>query len=343
MTPSDRNDSLSVLIILMGALGDVARGLCLVSHIKTHLPRSRVTWLVEPKWADVVRCHSGIDRVIVFDRPRGIRALSSLWKQLRAEHFDIALDLQRHLKSGFFSFLSRANRRIGFHPKNAKEFNWLFNNEYIAFAAAPMPKIDQYLHFARKLGLPPAPHLDFGFSGLGLHSLRPHLRALVKTPYLAVVMGSSWPSKDWTPEGYARLVTDILSDGQMSVVLLGDASQTALAERLKTRAGSGSLINLVNQTGLVELTALIKTAAVAVGPDSGPGHLAGAVGTPYVSLFGPTDPVITAPYGSEHLVVRVVSDCGPCYKRECPTPKRWCMRNIDVDLVKKKIDMAFRA
>ncbi len=139
-------------------------------------------------------CHPGIDRVIVFDRPRGMRAVWCLRKELAAEHFDITLDLQRHLKSGLFSFLSGAKRRVGFHPKNAKEFNWLFNTEHIEYSEDKMPKIDLYLRFTRRLALPPPQHLDFGFSALGLHTLRPNLSARLTAPYLAVVMGSSWKS-----------------------------------------------------------------------------------------------------------------------------------------------------
>jgi ADP-heptose:LPS heptosyltransferase len=333
----------SVLIILMGALGDVARGLCLVSHIKNHWPHCRITWLIETQWVDVVRYHPGIDRVIVFDRPRGVRAVWSLRKKLAVEHFDITLDLQRHLKSGFFSFLSGARRRVGFHPKNAKEFNWLFNTEYIEYSEGGTPKIDLYLRFAKQLELPPPQRLDFGFSTLNLHTLRPNLSARLTTPYLAVVMGSSWKSKNWVIDGYAQLVSYILTDGKMGVVLLGNRSQATQAERLTKMIGNAAIVNLVNKTSIIELVAVLKSAAVAVGPDSGPGHLSGSVATPYVSLFGPTDPSITAPYGSENLVVRVDTDCGPCYKKECPTPERWCMRKIDVDMVKKKIYQAFNS
>jgi len=242
-----------------------------------------------------VSYHPGIDRVIGFDRPRGMRAVWSLRKELAAEHFDITLDLQRHLKSGFFSFLSGAKRRIGFHPKNTKEFNWLFNTEYIEYSEGGVPKIDLYLSFARKLALSPPQRLDFGFSALGLHTLRPNLSARLTTPYLAVVMGSSWKSKNWVLDGYARLVSDILASGKMGVVLLGDRSQAAQAERLTEMIGDVALVNMVDKTSLVELVAVLKAAAVAVGPDSGPGHLSGSVATPYVSLFGPTDPSIAAP------------------------------------------------
>ena len=121
----------SILIILMGSLGDVARGLCLISHIKNHLPASKVTWLIEKRRTDLVGFHPRLDKVIAFDRSGGISGVWNLYKALRREHFDITLDLQRLLKSGIFSLLSGAQRRIGFHRRNSKELNWVFNNEYI--------------------------------------------------------------------------------------------------------------------------------------------------------------------------------------------------------------------
>ena len=110
----------SILIILMGSLGDVARGLCLVSHIKNNLQGSRVTWLVEPMCAELVGLHPRIDKVIIFNRSRNILGVWDLYKNLLREHFDITIDLQRHFKSGFFSLLSRAKRRIGFKRRNTK-------------------------------------------------------------------------------------------------------------------------------------------------------------------------------------------------------------------------------
>jgi len=107
-TNPDKLASLSILIILMGSLGDITRGLCLVSHIKTNLPGSCITWLVEPKWADLVRFHPQIDKVIIFKRAWRISALWKLYRDLDQEHFDVTLDLQRILKSGFFSLLSGA-------------------------------------------------------------------------------------------------------------------------------------------------------------------------------------------------------------------------------------------
>jgi len=99
----------------------------------------------------------------------------------------------------------------------------------------------------------------------------------------------------------------------------------------------------VGKTSLVELTAVLKLSAVAIGPDSGPGHLTAAVGTPYVALFGPTSPKRTAPYGCEHLVVQAELNCIPCYKKQCPEHTKQCMYAIGADDVMGKLSIALRS
>ena len=311
-----------------------------MSHIKKNLPESRITWLVEPQWVELVNLHPQIDRVIVFNRYRGVLAVRHLHKDLAQERFDITMDLQRHFKSGFFSLLSGAKRRLGFSRRNSKEFNWLFNNERIEYFSDGFPKLHHYLKFTEYLGLPAPNSLDFGFSSLDSGSTAPSIISDIKDPIIAVVMGSSWESKDWFLEGYYALTKDILSSGKRKVVLLGDRSQVTFALQLDEKINSPELINLVGETSLVELVAILKAVAAAVGPDSGSAHVAAAVGTPYVSLFGPTSPERVAPYGSEHLVVQSGIDCAPCYKRRCPGLDRICMRKISVEEVEEKLSEA---
>ena len=329
----------SILIILMGSLGDVARGLCLVSHIKAHRPESRITWLVEPKCADLVGLHPQIDHVIEFKRKRPVAALRDLYQNLQKEHFDITLDLQRILKSGFFSLLSRAKRRIGFHRKNAKELNWLFNNESIPDCDENLPKLGHYLKFTEHLGLPEPNRLDFGLKSLDVNKLIPPAVAAIQNSFIAVVMGSSWESKDWNFEGYGQLVQHVIKNLKRHVVLLGGGDQWTVAEKQLQKANSPNIINLTGNS-LIEMTAVLQAAAAAVGPDSGPGHLAAAVGTPYVTLFGPTPASRHVPYGCEHLIVQSGLDCAPCYQRQCPDRNNQCMQNIELDDVVEKISMA---
>jgi ADP-heptose:LPS heptosyltransferase len=215
----------SILIILMGSLGDVARGLCLVSHIKANLPQSRVTWLVEPKWKGLVELHKQIDSVIVFKRAWRISALRNLYDELKRNQFDITLDLQRILKSGFFSLLSGAKQRIGFHRKNTKEFNWIFNNEQIDYYSDELPKIRHYLKFTEYLGLPGPATLKFGLESLKLKELSPPVTAAMRRPFAAVVLGASWESKGWLFDSYLDLIRCIMKTQELHVVLVGEGSQ----------------------------------------------------------------------------------------------------------------------
>ncbi|UCH23414.1 MAG: glycosyltransferase family 9 protein [Deltaproteobacteria bacterium] len=313
-----------------------------MSHIKNHLPQSRLTWLVEPKWSSLVTIHPQIDKVLVFNRPRNILAVWELYRDFAREQFDIALDLQRHFKSGFFSLLSGAKRRIGFHRQNAKEFNWLFNKEHIDYVnkELELPKWRHYLKFTEYLGFPEPSVLDFGISSIEKSVGLPGVIAQIDEPFIAVVMGSSWESKDWFFESYLRLVKDILDAERIPVVLLGDHSKKKEATRLRDEIGPGKLINLVGKTSLLEVVAVLKAAAAGVGPDSGPGHISAAVGTPYVTLFGPTSPTRAAPYKCEHLVVQSEIDCISCYRKHCPDLDRQCMRLLTVEKVKAKLSKA---
>ncbi|MEW6076588.1 MAG: glycosyltransferase family 9 protein [Thermodesulfobacteriota bacterium] len=343
----------SFLIILMGSLGDVARGLVVVSQIKKKFPAASISWLVEPKCRELVTYHPLIDQVLFFNRTNWKQGgLKDIFRELRQRHFDCVLDLQRHFKSGLFSFLSGARYRIGFHPDDAKEGNWLFNNIHIPAQDKFYPKLFHYLKFTEYLECHPAyapsqsrslfesGALDFGFSGPGLSSLASEILSGITSPYAAVVLGSSWVSKEWPVEGYSRLIQEMITTTPWNIVMVDTKEKYPMACDLEKRVNSARLINLVGRTSILELAAVLKQAAIAVGPDCGSAHIAAAVGTPYVTIFGPTSPERTAPFGSEHLVVSANVPCAPCYKRKCPGKNMICMSAIQAEDVMRKIRQA---
>ena len=348
----------SILIVLMGSLGDVTRGLGIVAHLKACCPECRITWLIEPKCADLVGLHSGIDHIIVFKRAWSFKALWDLYQQLRQCHFDITLDLQRHFKSGFFSMLSQGKQRIGFHRKDSKELNWLFNNAHIKYYNNELSKLDHYFKFTQYLGLDDPTRVNFGISNWDAPKHLPHVLMDLDDPLISIVLGSSWESKNWHTRGYIHLIEQILANEGSGlkneaaalaneapgltgeawrVAMIGDATQTTVAGEISDHIKNNALIDLVGRTSLLELAAVLKCSAAVVGPDSGPGHLAAAMGTPYISLFGPTSPVRTAPYGFEHLVVQTQLDCIPCYQKQCPLLTRQCMVDIRVEEIMDKL------
>lgn len=330
----------AILIVLLGSLGDVARGLALLAPLRARFPRARIAWLVEPKSAALVGMHPLVDEVILFRRSWRPRVLAETVAALRGRRFDVALDLQRIFKSGAFARVSGARLRIGFHPRDAKELNWLFNNEHIPACPPDYPKLRHYGKFCEALGavlaatptfglLPPADRLPAALDGL-------------TRPFVAVALGSSWPSKDWTAAGYRRLIELVLDRLDLAVVLVGDAGQAGLGRALAAGSPPGRVVDLSGRTDLPALAAILAAAAAAVGPDCGAGHVAAAVGTPYVSLFGPTSAARTAPYGSLHLAVQGSAPCAPCMRRRCPEPGRPCMAGIDPEAVCARLATALR-
>jgi heptosyltransferase I len=324
----DEGSAPRVLVILLGALGDVARGLAVVRSIKDSRPEWRISWLVEPPSKGLVALHPDIEEVLVFERSKGARGALDLYRELSQRRFDITLDLQRHLKSGFFSWLSRAPRRIGFHPRDTKEGNWFFNNEYIPERGEAFSKLDHYQLFVEKLGLAVPEVLDGGLAHLSLETAREEVRSLLPRSYIGVIVGSSRDSKDWPEEGYKGLIERCTLGGIEALVLLGDRSREAMAERLAGALGSVPVVNLVGRTTLPDLVAVISGARACIGPDSGPGHIAGSLGVPHVTLFGPTPSSRNAPRGSSQFAVTSRVACSPCSRRVCPGLNKLCMRLI---------------
>ncbi|MCB0331841.1 MAG: glycosyltransferase family 9 protein [Bdellovibrionales bacterium] len=333
-------ESPSVLIILMGALGDVARGMCLLEPLRNRYPTSKITWLIEPKWKSFIELHSLVDEVLVFDRPRGMAAVLGLRQELRKRSFDVTLDLQRHLKSGLFSYLSGAPIRVGFAAKNAKEGNWLFQTHHIPPYEEGTSKVQHYLSFCDLLDAPSSHPLSFGLSVNELVGLSFELLPETHSKmYFGLVLGSSWESKDWTPSGYLSLCHRLNKYQGGEILLFGDSSQQELASWLGERA---RVTSFIGKTTVPQLASLIARCQVVIGPDSGPGHIASAVGTPMVPLFGPTDERRVAPYGTDSLVVRTRVACAPCLKRKCPGLDKICMRLISVEDIIEKIDLALQ-
>jgi lipopolysaccharide heptosyltransferase II len=292
--------------------------------------------------SEIVRLHDQVDEVIVFERKAGLRGILPLIRAIRSRDYDVTLDLQRHIKSGFFSWISRAPRRIGFHPRDSKEWNWIFNTEWISEQGERISKVEHYLLFLDKLGIPRPPRelLSAGLEGVTFE-YHPLWAEELQRPYVGFILGSSWDSKDWPEEGYVALLQQLNAAGRVGqIVLLGDRSKVEMAGRISAQASpSDRVVNLVGRTTLRELVVVIAGAEAIVGPDSGPAHIAGAVGTPHITLFGPTPAGRNAPLGSEHLSLSAPVGCAPCKRRLCPGLNKVCMRLVSPQQVLEKLQM----
>ena len=330
-----------ILVVLLGAIGDVIRAMPLVVRVRRGFPTARITWAVEPAAAPLLEHHPAIDERLVFRRDLGARAFLRFLGEVRRRRFDLTLDLQRHLKSGVVSRWSGARRRIGFHRTNAKEGNWLFNSETIPPQRHWSSKLRQYLAFADHLGLAESP-LDFGLASSREEDERVDaLLAPVRGPFAAAFVGSTWESRWWLAERTAAVLESLRARHGLAGVLLGaPGRETAFAREIEL-AASGRVTNLAGATSLRDLIGILRRARIAFGPDSGPMHLAAAVGTPVASLWGATSPARSAPYGSEDLALVGHVACHPCYLRRCPVG-RLCMRQIGVDETVAMIELGLR-
>ncbi len=320
-----------VLIVLLGAIGDVVRALPLLGRIRHAWPDAHIGWAVEPKSAPLLENHPWLDQVIMYDRAHAPWTFLPFLNRIRGGGFDLVLDLQRHLKSGLASRVSGACDRFGFSAVNTKEFNHLFSNHHIAPQPNMRLKLLQYQAFGDALEIPPAP-IEFGLTASDQE--RDRARAILTDaprPRLAVILGSSWPSRIYFPESTAAVITELVRAGTNSPalfpVLLGGPDETGLAGDVMRHLGDTPALNLAGRTSLRDLIAVFQECAAAFGPDSGPMHIAAAVGCPVVSLWGATAAERSAPWGFAEFAVSGEIPCHPCYLRQCPIGRE-CMRRI---------------
>lgn len=320
-----------ILIVLHGAIGDVVRALPLLGRIRRGWPEAFVAWAVEPKSAPILERHPWLDETIVYDRRRAPWSFVPFLREVRGGHFDLVVDLQRHLKSGVTSIVSGAHDRIGFGPANTKELNHRFSTIQVAPQPNLRRKLVQYQAFGDRLGLPPAP-IEFGLEASAEEKSRAReLLSGAARPLLGVILGSSWPSRIYFPESVAAAIKELAQatdrSPAMYPVLLGSPDESEIAAAVMRSLGDVPALNLAGRTQLRDLIAIFPECAAAFGPDSGPMHIAAAVGCPIVSLWGATAPERSAPWGYAAFAITGAIPCHPCYLRECPIGRE-CMRRI---------------
>lgn len=328
-----------ILVILKGSIGDVARGIFVATEIKKKMPGVTLGWIVEPKSKDVIECVPAVDQIFIFERKRGIKGIISAIRELRRFDPDITLDMQRHLKSGLFSFFSGASIRLGFNRKNSKEFNWIFQTHCTAFTPDTESKVNAYKKFLGSLGLAnlqSIEEIEFGLKPKPMPEEAANLFSS-SAKRVGIILGSTWQTKNWPTEGYIKLVRDLVSDSNLELFLLGDPSQVPVASEITKSIQAPNLFDLTGKTKLSGAISIISRLDLLVGPDSGPGHIAAALSVPQVTLFGPTPENRVAPYGGENLRIRASVPCAPCLRRECPGLNNICMRLISADSVARKV------
>jgi len=329
----------SILIIKLSAIGDVVHTLPLLEVLRKNFPTARIDWLVEEEASQIITGHKGIDRVIVsyrkswlrnFLKPKGlvpaVKGLLDFIHELRLQEYDLVIDLQGLFKSGLLTGLSRGHRKIGF--TGGKEGSVLFLTE------RPYP-VDLNRH-AIERSLKAADYLkckvDSWDGKIPLSdSDRTRIdrllyeNSITDNNFVAINPMARWKTKLWEPERFASLAGRIQKELSLKVVFTGSGHDRPIIDKIVQNMVEGP-INLAGKTSLKELAYLFSRCRLVVSTDTGPMHIAAAMGTPTVALFGPTAPWRTGPYGMGHKVVREELDCSPCFKKRCT--HLTCMKKI---------------
>lgn len=321
---------MDILLVKLGALGDVINALPLAVRLKRQLD-ARIHWLVAPLSFPLISGHPSVDRAILFDIKNEKTSWPGVLRRLRRQRFDIVLDLQRILKSGLISLVADAGRRIGFDRQRCKEMTWLLPLERIPPADPNRHMVLQYLEFADYLGIS-ATGISWGIrsAGLSAHTL--------PKQFVVLNIGATKPANRWPAEEFSGLAELLHLLHHMPCVLTGGPEDAPMAHRIQSSFGEG-IINLVGKTSLPELVDVINAAVAVVTCDTGPMHLASALGKPVVALFGPSDHRRTGPYRGQ--VIRSPIDCAPCHRKRCATPE--CMTAIRPETVLAALGDALHA
>ena len=292
-------------MVRLGAVGDVARTLPAVSLVRAAWPGAQLAWLVEPAAASLLAGQPGIDEVIVFPRPGvpGAWRSAGAWREvarcvrrLRARRFDLVVDFHALLRSALLAFASGARRRVSYAPPFAREGAWLLATDRARLAPERISRFDRNDGLARYLGLEgrPAPRplaVDPAARAAFRERLGPG-----PAPVAIHAGTSSGAARKRFPAPLLGRVARALADAH-GVVAIATRGPGRDDERLAAElvAASGGAARLAPPTpGLGDLAALLACARLAIGPDTGPLHVAALVGTPVVQLLGPTDPVENA-------------------------------------------------
>ncbi|MEX1184501.1 MAG: glycosyltransferase family 9 protein [Gemmatimonadota bacterium] len=333
-----------VCIVLLTGLGDVVHGLPLVNALRRAWPDTRITWVTEPMPAPILQPHAAIDEVIIFRKQDGWRGVRALWSRMKAERFDVTLNLMPYFKSNFPTLFSRAPERWTFGPDRARDGVWLAGNRRLPVRPRSHTQ-DMFLEFAEALGIDPQPvEWRLEITNDERAAQRTFLDQLDGRPAVAIVPASGNAKKDWPAERYVPVVDAIEHDLGARAVLVGGPGgrETAAARLIADRAATPPLWQM--QDGVRRMIWLLDACRAAVAPDTGPLHIARAVGTPVVGLFGHTNPWRVGPYRAyEDLWIDAYTDGGARPDPSNFTPQLGRMERIRPEQVIEKVERALRA
>jgi lipopolysaccharide heptosyltransferase II len=316
------NEALSeynILVIKFSAFGDIILITPALKAIRAKFPKAKVSLLTSEAGSEILKHCPYIDEILIYDykqqsqKPKSILELGSA---LRRKNLDLVIDLQNNRRSHLLSFLSFASKTVGY---NNRKLSFLLNVK-VRLPELKLPPVDHQFNLLSAIGIekeaepklelwPQKEDADY------IHKLLSSHWAGGAQKLVGINIGASWPTKRLSAQQMAKLC-DLLAAKDFRVILTGDESGVETADSVMKMASSQP-INACGKTSLNQLACLIKKCACFVTSDSAPLHIAAAMGTKTVAVFGPTDPLRHAPPNKNSKIIKRELECSPCYKASC--------------------------
>ncbi len=319
-----------ILIIKPSSLGDIVHSLPFLNAINNTFPYAEIHWVVAKGLESLLENHPMIKRLWVINKDqwknlkkikKTASELKNLFKKLADESYDIVIDLQGLLRSGILTYATSSPIRIGF--KEAREGSSLFYTNKIE-SGMEIHAVDRYLKIASAIGC----EIEDVKFPMPLIKESENIKKLKENnkDYAVLVPVARWETKKWPSENFGKLASIL----NLKSVVVGSLSDAKIANEIELCSG-GKALSMAGKTDMKDLISIIKGSKYVVTNDSGPMHIAAAVGVKVFALFGPTNPLRTGPYGDDNVVITSGASCSPCYKKKCRD--KHCMDSISVGMV----------
>ncbi len=316
----DRIDARRIAIIKPSALGDIVHSLPVLTALRTRFPTASITWVVNSAYESLLTGHPDLTDTLPFDRGamKGVRAIGAAWSfasELRRRRFDLVIDMQGLLRSGLMAWGSGAPRRVGF--RNAREGSrYTYTHKLASPAFGAAHAVERMWAVAEAFGVGHLPKVfRVPLQPSEVDAARNALAALPR-PWVAVAVGAKWLTKRWPATHFAELLGRSQSRFGGSCVFIGTGDDTALSQQVIANL-RGPALDLTGKTSLPRLAATLSLVDVMVGNDTGPLHLAAALGRPGVAPYTCTRVALHGPYLQASSCVETTVACGGSYLKKC--------------------------
>jgi heptosyltransferase-2 len=320
-------DAEKILIRGPNWVGDAVLAIPALKAIRNRFPKAEITLLIRPWVAGLFTSAPFIDNVWSESKPRGLADWKRITQELRFRKFDVGVLLPNSFESALMLFLGRVPRRIGYATDGRR---WMLTNSIVPQNGS-QHQTNYYLNLVKSLtASSDRPSIEIEATAEERANARKLLSAEGVGPgvgYLVLNAGAAYGSaKRWHEDRFAAVADTLAADLGLSVALIGSEKERGIAEQIRDRMKTQAAV-LTGKTSLETLIGVLAESSLMITNDSGPMHIAAALGVPTVAIFGSTDENATGPYGPKTRVVKHAVECSPCLLRECPIDHR-CMTRV---------------